>query len=132
MDCLIVMGDVSSMADNCKNFAEFSTVCRKYRYHSIYVFHISASENQIWKKILSQTNTFNIFPSRVPYNTVAKILQSSCIQTTKKYTPARSIWLNRISTDIANTDERHCLTTDCSGVNKNGPDRYRTQADDPE
>ena len=33
MDCLIVMGDVSDIADNCKKFAEFLTVCRKYRYH---------------------------------------------------------------------------------------------------
>ena len=42
------------------------------------------------------------------------------------------MWLNRAFSDLANTDERHCLTTDCSAVNKNGPGRYRTQADDPE
>ena len=89
-------------------------------------------ENQIWKKILSQNNIFNIFPSSVSYNTVAKILQSNCRQTTKKYVPARLMWPNRVFSDLANTDERHCLTTDCSGVNKNGPGRYRTQADDPE
>ena len=88
-------------------------------------------ENQIWKKILSQTNIFNIFPSSVPNNTVAKILQSNCRQTTKKYVSARSMWLNRVFGDPANTDERHCLTIDCSGVNKNNPGRYRTQADDP-
>ena len=89
-------------------------------------------ENRIWKKILSQTNIFNIFPSSVPNNTVAKILQSNCRQTTKKYVSARSMWLNRVFGDLANTDERHCLTIDCSGVNKNGPGRYRTQANDPE
>ena len=77
-------------------------------------------ENQIWKKILSQNNIFNIFPSSVSYNTVAKILQSNCRQTTKKYVPARLMWPNRVFSDLANTDERHCLTTDCSGVNKNG------------
>ena len=42
------------------------------------------------------------------------------------------MWLHRVFTDLANTDERCCLTIDCSGVNKNGPGRYRTQADDPE
>ena len=68
----------------------------------------------------------------MPYNTVAKIMQSNCRQTLKKYIPARSMWLHRVFTDLANTDERYCLTTDCSGVNKNGPGRYRTQADDPE
>ena len=33
MDRLIVMDDVSGVADNCKEFAEFLTVCRKYKYH---------------------------------------------------------------------------------------------------
>ena len=89
-------------------------------------------ENQIWKKILSQTNIFNIFSWSVPYNTFAKILQSYCRQTTTKYIPDHSMWLNRIFSDLTDTDERHCLTIDCSGVNKNGSGRYRTQADDQE
>ena len=76
MDRLIVMDDVSGVADNCLKFADFLTVLRKY--HCIYVFHVIAPETQIWKKILSQTNIFNIFPSSVPYNTVSKILQSNC------------------------------------------------------
>ena len=42
------------------------------------------------------------------------------------------MWLNRVFTDLANTDKRYCLTTDCSRENKNGPGRYRTQTDDPE
>ena len=50
---------------------------------------------------------------------------------TKKYLPTRSTWVNRIFNDLANTDERHCLTINCSGVDKNGLDRYRTQTDDP-
>ena len=39
------------------------------------------------------------------------------------------MWLNRVFSDLANPDERHCLTIDCSGVSKNGPGRYRTQVD---
>ena len=112
------MDDVSVIADHCKKSAEFLTVCRKYRYHYIYVFDILAPESQIWKTILSQTNIFNIFLSSVPYNTVAKIFQSNCRQTTKKYVPARSMRLNRVFADLANTDEQHCLTIDCSGINK--------------
>ena len=42
------------------------------------------------------------------------------------------MWLHRVFTDLANTNKRHCLTIDCSGVNKNGPGRYRTQADNPD
>ena len=67
-----------------KKITESLTVCRKYRYYRIYVFDIIIPENQIWKKILSQTNIFNIFPSSVPYNTIAKILQSNSRQTTTK------------------------------------------------
>ena len=74
----LVMDDVSGIADNCKKFAEFLTVCRKYRYHCIYVFHIIAPDSQVWKKKLSQTNIFDYFPSSVPYNTVAKTLQRNC------------------------------------------------------
>ena len=61
MDGLIVMDDVMGIADNCKNFAEFLIICRKYRYHCIYIFHKIAPESKILKKILSQTNIFNIF-----------------------------------------------------------------------
>ena len=93
VDRLFVMDDDLGIADNYKKFAEFLTVYRKYRYHCIYVFHKIIPENQIWKKILSQTNVFNIFPSSVQYNTVAKILQSNCRQITKKYFPAHSMRL---------------------------------------
>ena len=79
--------------------------------------------NQIWKKKLTQTNICNIFPSNVPYSTIAKILGSNCRQTTKKYVPACSVWLNRVFSDLANRDEKYYLTIDCSGVNKNSPGR---------
>ena len=131
-DSLIVIDDVSGIADTSKKFAEFLTVFRKYRYQYIYVFRIITPETQIWKKIISQTNFFNIFPSRVPYSTVAKILHSKCRQATKIYIPAQSMWLNRVFTDFAITHKRYCLTIDSSGVNKNGNVRYRTQADDRE
>ena len=83
-------------------------------------------------KIISQTNIFNIFPCSVPYNTVAKILQNNCVQKTTKYVPVHSMWLNRVFIDLANEDQRNCLTVDCSNVNKNGPGRHITNADNPE
>ena len=126
------MDDVSGIADGFHKVAEILTVCRKYRYYFVYVFHIIVPDSRVWKKKLSQTNIFNIFPSSVPYNMVAKILQSNCRQTTKKYVPVHSMWMSRVFVDLANTDERHCLTIDCSGINENGPGRYQTQASDPE
>ena len=52
--------------------------------------------------------------------------------TTTKYVSVHSTWINRLFIDLANRDERNCLTTDCSGVNKNYPGRHRTKADNPE
>ena len=33
---------------------------------------------------------------------------------------------------IASTDEKSCLTIDCTGLNPIGPGRYRTGAEDPD
>ena len=86
----------------------------------------------MWQKIISQTNIFNIFPASVPFNTVSKIIQSNCILQSKKYVPARSLWLNRVFSDLANSHEKHCLTIDCGYLNKNGPGRYRSSANNPD
>ena len=53
MDCLIVMDNISGIADSCKEFANFITGSRKYRYHCVCVFHIIIPEKEIWKKIIS-------------------------------------------------------------------------------
>ena len=119
------MDDVSGVADVSKKFSNFLTVSRKFGYNCVYVFHVIVPASQIWQKIISQTNIFNIFPASVTHNTVAKIIQSKCILQTKKYVPARSLWLNRVFTDLANSHEKHCLTIDYGYINKNGPGRYR-------
>ena len=33
---------------------------------------------------------------------------------------------------MANRDGKHCLTIDCSNINRNRPGRYRTLADNPD
>ena len=58
---LIVMENVSGLADRSNTFANFLTVTRKFGYHCIYIFHIILPEKEKWKKIISQTNVFNIF-----------------------------------------------------------------------
>ena len=131
-DRLIIMDDVSVVADVSKKFANFLTVSRKFVYNFIYVFHVIVPASQIWQKIISQTNIFNIFPASVPHNTVAKIIQSNCILQSKKYVPARSLWLNRVFTDPANSHGKLCLTINCGYINKNGPGRYRSLIENPE
>ena len=48
MDRLIVMENVSGVADISKKFAKFLTVSRKFGYHCVYVFHVIAA--QMWQK----------------------------------------------------------------------------------
>ena len=121
MDRLIIMDDVSGIADVSKNFSNFLTVSRKFVYNCVYVFHVIVSSSQVWQKIICQTN---IFPASVPFNTLSKIIQSNCILQSKKYVPARSLWLNQVFSDLANSHEKHYLTIDCGYLNKNGPGRY--------
>ena len=126
------MDDASGIADSCKEFADFLTVSQKYRYHCVYVLHIIIPQTEIWEKIILQTNIFNIFLCSIPYNTVTKILQNNCAQKTTKYVPLHSMCLNRVFIDLAKEDQTSCLIIDCSNVNRNGPGRYRTNADNPE
>ena len=77
-----------------------------------------------------QTNVFNIFPPSVTYQSVARLLQSNVVRTTK-HLPARSLWINKLFIDLANDNENTCLMIECSGINKNGPGRFRTEANNP-
>ena len=126
------MDDVSGVADVSRKFSNFLTVSRKFGYNRVYAFHVTVPASQIWQKIISQTNIFNIFPASVPHNTVAKNIQSNCILQTKKYVPARSLWLNRVFSDLANCRQKHSLTIDCGNINKNGPGWYRSSEENPE
>ena len=130
-DRLIVMDDVSGLADNSQKSANFLTIARKYRYHYVYIFHTIHPEKSIWKSILSQTNILKIFPASVPLNSVKKILESNCIRNTNKYIPVNSLWVTKLFIQIANTDEKTCLTNDSTRLNPISPGRYRTGAEDP-
>ena len=47
---LIIMDDVSGVADVPKKFAKFLTVSRKFGYNCVYVFHVIVPSSQIWQK----------------------------------------------------------------------------------
>ena len=61
LDRLIIMDDVSGVADISKKFANILTFSKKFGYSCVYVFHVIVPASQIWQKIISQTNIFNIF-----------------------------------------------------------------------
>ena len=107
------MEDVSGLAEESKKFASFLAVT-------------------IWRTIFSQTNIFIIFPASASLASVGKILEGICIRKTRKYIPQSARWISRLFIELANRDDRVGLTLDCSGINKDGPGRFRTEADKPD
>ena len=87
------------------------------------------SKKKFGKKNISQTNIFSIFPASVPFQTITKILQTNV---STKYLQTRSLWINKLFIELANRNERICLSIACSGNNINGPGRFRTKAHNPE
>ena len=76
------MDNVSGLADSSKKISSFLTVARKFNYHCVYICPTLYPEKEIWKSIISQTNTFNLFPASIPLNNVQRILESVCIRCT--------------------------------------------------
>ena len=126
------MDDVSGLADKLKKFVSFLTVARKFDYTCVYIFHVIYPEKSIWRTILSQTNIFNIFPASVSLAQGRRILESVCIRKTRKYIPQSALWISRLFTELANRNDRVCLTLNCSGINKNRIERFRTEAEKPD
>ena len=82
-DRLIVMDDVSGLADKSNEFCSFLTVSRKCRYSCIYIFHIVFPQLRNWQMILSQTKFLNIFPFAVQLDNMSKILTNNCDRNVK-------------------------------------------------
>ena len=80
--------------------------------------------------ILSQTKIFNIFPGSLHTASVVQILSSYCNRYTYEYIPHRDLWLNRLYFEISNSSKKQCLTIDARDVNKLGPSKFRTGAED--
>ena len=101
---LIVMDDVSGLADTSVKFASFLTVARKFKYHCLYIFHAIHPEKSVWKTISSQTNLLNIFPASVPISTVKKVLEANCIHKSTKYIPVNSLWVTKLFIQLVNNE----------------------------
>ena len=58
LDRLIVMDDVSGLADRLEEFADFLTVSIRYGLTCVYIFHTLYPTRQHWQMIFSQTKNF--------------------------------------------------------------------------
>ena len=128
MDRVIVMDDVSGLAEKSENFAEFLTVSRKFGFSCVYIFHTNYPTKNNWQMILSQTKIFNIFPRSIQASSVVKILSSYCSRYTYEYIPHRDLWINKLYFNKSSFNKKRCLTIDIWDVNDLGPSRFRTQA----
>ena len=72
-DRLIVMDDISGLADKSNDLCSFLTVSRKYRYSCIYIFYTVFPQLRNWQMILSQTKILNIFPSAVQLGNILSL-----------------------------------------------------------
>ena len=61
-----------------------------------------------------------------------RILENACVRKTRKYIPQSALWISRLFIELANRDDRACLTLDCSSINKDRPGRFRTDAGKPD
>ena len=100
---LIVMDDVSGLADKSEDFSNFLTVSRKYGFSCVYVFHTIYPGRQSWEMIMSQTHIFNFFPGSIYSGRISKTLAFFASRQKNGYVPNQQIWLNRLYFKISNS-----------------------------
>ena len=100
---LIVMDDVSRLADKSEDFPNFLTVSRKYGFSCMYVFHTIYPGRQSWEMIMSQTHIFNFFPGSIYSGRISKTLAFFASRQKNGYVPNQQIWLNRLYFKISNS-----------------------------
>ena len=103
---LIVMDNVSGLADKSEEFSNFLTVSRKYGFSCLYVFHTIYPGRQSWKMIMSQTHIFNFFPGSIHSSRILKTLSLFASRQKNTYLPNQQIWLNRLYFQVSNSKEK--------------------------
>ena len=107
---LIVMDDVSGLADKSEDFSNFLTVSRKYGFSCVYVFHTIYPGRQSWE--MSQTHIFSFFPGSVHSSRILKTLALFASRQKNTYLPNQQVWLNKLYFKISNSKEKRCLKID--------------------
>ena len=132
LEKLIVMDDVSGLADRSKKFSNFLTVSRKYGLSCLNVFHRIYPGRQNWDMIMSQTHIFNFFSGSIHSSRILKTLSLFATRQKNTYLPNKNVWLNKLYFQISNSKEKKGLTIDTRDVNELGPGKFRTSADNGE
>ena len=132
VNTLIVMNNVSGLADRSNEFSNFLTVSRKYGFSCLYVFHTIYPGRQNWEMIMSQSHIFNFFPGSIHRSRILKTLSFFASRQKNTDIPNKSVWLNKLYFEISNSREKKCLTIDTRDVNDFGLGKFKTFADNGE
>ena len=93
---LIIMDNVSGLADKSQDFSNFLTVSRKYGFSCVYVFHTIYPGRQNWEMLISQTHIFNFFPGSIHNNRILKTLGLFANRKENSYIANNQICLNKL------------------------------------
>ena len=63
LDNLVVLDDVTGLADKSHSFVKFLTYYRKYDHNVLYIFHEPALSSSKFMDIMSRTQIFCVFPT---------------------------------------------------------------------
>ena len=129
LDRLIVMDNVSGLADRSEPFSNFLTVSRKFGLTCVCILYTIYPGRQNWQMIISQTKIFNIFPGSLQASTIIGMLPSFWTRYRYNYMPKRDLWINKLYFDISNSDTTQCLKIDTRDINNLGHAKFGTQAD---
>ena len=129
LDKLIVMDDVSGLADKSDDFTNFLTVSQKYGKTCVYIFHTIYPSGKNSEMTMRQTQIFNFFRGSVHSSAINRTFSLFANRYKKSYLPMHNIWLNRLYFDISNSRQKQCLTVDTRDVKDLGPGKLRAQAD---
>ena len=129
-DSLIVLDDVSGLADKSPSFVTFMTVCRKFGYSLLYVFHETVQSSPRWKDILSQTHIFCVFPSALDLviNYLMKFITRS--GSGQGYVSRQQMWITNLVRALAKKSGYSCFCVD-RRPHVFGAARYRSQVENP-
>ena len=90
---LIVMDDVSGLADISNDFSDFLAVSRKYSFSCLYVFYTIYLGRQNWEMIISQAHSLNFFPGSIHNSRILKTLSLFASRQKSTYLPIKTFGL---------------------------------------
>ena len=90
---LIVMDDVSGLADRSNDFSDFLAVSRKYSFSCLYVFYTIYLGRQNWEMIISQVHSLNFFPGSIHNSRILKTLSLFASRQKSTYLPIKTFGL---------------------------------------